>query len=211
MPAKGTGSGTRVSSSEIADHANTRLFFEENGYLGPYTLFAPDEMASLWKEIRIRVLDQRNVAYPGSKMNYDRHLDLKLLSDIVSNTKVTDLVSAVLGSQPEPGSGRPEVKDSLSELSGQHLGTRPVPEPLGDCGNGVVGHLEERQQIHGHAHITQRVVYAIDIRQDLVGPDDFDHSRHRRQYALHREKLGDQPGRRTQPGWGVLRPGYAQS
>ena len=55
-------------------------FFYQNGYLVRFTLCQPDEMTSLFEEVRIRtLLDTHNAPFPKSKLNYDRHLDLPAL------------------------------------------------------------------------------------------------------------------------------------
>jgi non-haem Fe2+, alpha-ketoglutarate-dependent halogenase len=72
-------------------------FFYENGYLGPFTLYQPDEMTSLFEEVRIDLLDTREAPFPKSKLNYDRHLDLRPLNQIISHPKVVHRISSILG------------------------------------------------------------------------------------------------------------------
>lgn len=72
-------------------------FFEENGYLGPFTLFEPEEMTALWKEIRIGLLETENAPFPTSKLNYDRHLDMSLLNEMICHPKIVDRMSSLLG------------------------------------------------------------------------------------------------------------------
>ncbi len=72
-------------------------FFYENGYLGPFTLFQPEEMTSLFEEVRMDLLDAHNAPFPNSKLNYDRHLDLPQLNQIINNPKVVHRISSILG------------------------------------------------------------------------------------------------------------------
>lgn len=74
-----------------------KAFFDENGYMGPFTIYQPEEAEALWKKVRIELLDKNNAIYGGNKMNYDRHLDVKTLSDIVSHPDIVRRVQAVLG------------------------------------------------------------------------------------------------------------------
>jgi non-heme Fe2+,alpha-ketoglutarate-dependent halogenase len=78
-----------------AEHGRT--FFDENGYMGPFTIYEPGEADALWKKVRIELLDKKNAIYRGNRMNYDRHLDIKSLSDIVSHPEIVRRVQAVLG------------------------------------------------------------------------------------------------------------------
>ncbi|MDJ0627459.1 MAG: chlorinating enzyme [Rhodobacter sp.] len=72
-------------------------FFYKNGYVGPFTLFEPEEMAEIWEEVRMDLLDSTNAPFPGSKLNYDRHLDMPSLNAIISNPKIVDKISSILG------------------------------------------------------------------------------------------------------------------
>ena len=72
-------------------------FFYQNGYLGPFTLCQPEEMVSLFEEVRMDLLDTHNAPFPKSKLNYDRHLDLQALNQIINNPKVVHRISSILG------------------------------------------------------------------------------------------------------------------
>lgn len=72
-------------------------FFDENGYIGPFTIFEPEEAAAMWNKVRMQVLDKKNAIYGDNKMNYDRHLDIKILSDIVSHPAIVSRVQNILG------------------------------------------------------------------------------------------------------------------
>jgi non-haem Fe2+, alpha-ketoglutarate-dependent halogenase len=78
--------------------------FKRDGYIGPFTIYTPDEIDELWHQARIEVLDRTHAAYPLDELagatniaNYDRHLDIDFLTDHVCNSKVVDRVVSILG------------------------------------------------------------------------------------------------------------------
>jgi non-heme Fe2+,alpha-ketoglutarate-dependent halogenase len=72
-------------------------FFYKNGYAGPYTLYEPEEMTRIWESVRMDLLDTDAAVFPNSKLNYDRHLDLGSLNQIISHPRLVDRVSSILG------------------------------------------------------------------------------------------------------------------
>ena len=83
-------------------------FFKKNGYIGPFTLYSPDEMKLLWRRIRADLLDRSQAAYPapdakpGDRVsndisNYDRHLDVDPLAAHVCRPEIVHRVRSVLG------------------------------------------------------------------------------------------------------------------
>jgi non-heme Fe2+,alpha-ketoglutarate-dependent halogenase len=87
----------RLSDSELAS-------FQRDGYIGPFTIYSPEEMDRLWQQARIQVLDRSHAAYPLDERagatniaNYDRHLDIDFLTDHVCNAKIVDRVASLLG------------------------------------------------------------------------------------------------------------------
>jgi non-heme Fe2+,alpha-ketoglutarate-dependent halogenase len=72
-------------------------FFYQNGYVGPFTLYEPDEMTRIWEEVRLDLLDTSAAPFPDSKLNYDRHLDMLALNRIISHPKLVDRISSILG------------------------------------------------------------------------------------------------------------------
>jgi non-heme Fe2+,alpha-ketoglutarate-dependent halogenase len=80
-------------------------FFDKNGYLGPITIYSPDEMTELWRNAQRAALDRSFAAYPEvdkssgapNIFNYDRHLDMDLLAEHVCNRKIVDRVASILG------------------------------------------------------------------------------------------------------------------
>lgn len=74
-----------------------KLFFDENGYIGPFKVYEPEAVEEMWKKVRIQLLNKQNAIYGGNKINYDRHLDVKALSDIASHPEIVRRVQSVLG------------------------------------------------------------------------------------------------------------------
>jgi non-heme Fe2+,alpha-ketoglutarate-dependent halogenase len=74
-----------------------KAFFDENGYIGPFTIYQPEETEAMWKKVRVQLLDKKNAVYGNNQMNYDRHLDNKILSDIVSHPAIVRRVQSILG------------------------------------------------------------------------------------------------------------------
>jgi non-haem Fe2+, alpha-ketoglutarate-dependent halogenase len=74
-----------------------KQFFDDNGYAGPFTLYDPEEMTRVWEDVRIELLDTANAPFPGSKLNYDRHLDVPALNRLISHPRVVHRISSILG------------------------------------------------------------------------------------------------------------------
>lgn len=81
----------------LAEKEAEKTFFADNGYIGPYKIYEPETVEAMWQKVRLQLLDKKNAVYGDNKMNYDRHLDVKLLSDIVSHPDIVRRVQNVLG------------------------------------------------------------------------------------------------------------------
>ena len=77
--------------------AGEKEFFYKNGYAGPFTLYEPEEMNQIWEDVRADLLDTSDAAFPDSRLNYDRHLDLPELNRMISHPKLVDRISSILG------------------------------------------------------------------------------------------------------------------
>ncbi|MEW1614259.1 MULTISPECIES: chlorinating enzyme [unclassified Streptomyces] len=97
-----------MTTSERTDFSLTEeqiASFHKNGYIGPLTVYTPEEMDRMWKEIRRDSLDRSHAAYPEvdagigapNIFNYDRHLDVDLLAKHICNQKIIDRVASLLG------------------------------------------------------------------------------------------------------------------
>jgi len=76
-------------------------FFDDNGYLGPFTLYSPDEMKAIYRKVRAQLFNRKFAAYDlpldSSVVNYDRHLDVSKLSEHICRREIVDRVSGILG------------------------------------------------------------------------------------------------------------------
>ncbi len=78
--------------------------FETQGFIGPIKVYEPEEMEARWKEIRRSIPDRSRAIYPENSLgavtnlsNYDRHLDIDLLSEHILNRRIVERVSSILG------------------------------------------------------------------------------------------------------------------
>jgi len=76
--------------------------FDSRGFLGPFTLFEPEEMKLHWKQLRLQLFNRTHAVYadtpPSSTLyNYDRHLDNPFLAGLVCRTELVSRVASILG------------------------------------------------------------------------------------------------------------------
>jgi non-haem Fe2+, alpha-ketoglutarate-dependent halogenase len=79
--------------------------FHERGYMGPFTVYSPDEMRRLWRKQRLHLMDRSAAVYDEGDAqagntniaNYDRHLDSAFLADHICRPQIVDRVTSVLG------------------------------------------------------------------------------------------------------------------
>ena len=79
--------------------------FHEQGYAGPFDLYPPEQMKSIFQSIRPKLIDNRNAVYRGGQgvsgvtniSNYDRHLDLDFLAEHICRQQIVDRVASILG------------------------------------------------------------------------------------------------------------------
>jgi len=79
--------------------------FHNNGYAGPFTLYQPDEMKTIWRRQRLLLLDRSDAIYQDEAAvsgatniaNYDRHLDNDFLAEHICRPQIVDLIASVLG------------------------------------------------------------------------------------------------------------------
>ena len=76
-----------------------RRLFKEQGFIGPFKLWEPDEMTAWWKEQRRALLDPRKVerAAFDNPANYDRHLDISGLSRLITQPPLVRRFQALIG------------------------------------------------------------------------------------------------------------------
>jgi len=88
-----------LAQDSLTTAEQDQKLFDDNGYIGPLTILETSEVDSMWKDVRVQLLDKKNAIYGNNKMNYDRHLDVKGLSDIVSHPAIVRRVQNVLRSE----------------------------------------------------------------------------------------------------------------
>jgi len=78
--------------------------FQRDGYFGPFKVYEVEEMKSLWKQERLRLLDCPSPAYQDEVISgntsfagYDRHLDSAFLADHICRPEIVDRVCGALG------------------------------------------------------------------------------------------------------------------
>ncbi|NEQ96889.1 MAG: chlorinating enzyme [Cyanothece sp. SIO2G6] len=79
--------------------------FHQKGYLGPFTLYEPEEMKFLWEQERINLLDRSKAVYQDEDAvsgatnisNYDRHLDVDFFAEHICRPEIVNRVSSILG------------------------------------------------------------------------------------------------------------------
>lgn len=73
--------------------------FDEQGFIGPFKLWEPDQMNAFWKEQRRALLDPRNTerAAFANPLNYDRHLDIPGLGQLITEPALVRRFQALIG------------------------------------------------------------------------------------------------------------------
>lgn len=88
-------------NKKFALTATELALFRRQGFIGPYALYTPEEARERYRLIRAELFDRRYAAYdlPATSpiANYDRHLDVTLLSEHISRSEIVDRVSSILG------------------------------------------------------------------------------------------------------------------
>lgn len=76
-----------------------KALFDQQGFIGPFTLWEPQEMTAWWKEQRKALLDPRNLerATFDNPVNYDRHLDVAGLSSIIGEPAIVRRFQNLIG------------------------------------------------------------------------------------------------------------------
>ncbi|QFG21351.1 chlorinating enzyme [Actinomadura sp. WMMB 499] len=87
-----------LSADELAQ-------FQRDGYLGPFDLYAPDEMERNLRALRPKLLNTKTSVYVEDQAvsgstnlaNYDRHLDVDFLAEHITRPEIVDRVASILG------------------------------------------------------------------------------------------------------------------
>jgi non-heme Fe2+,alpha-ketoglutarate-dependent halogenase len=89
--------GQEIGRNDSVVGYDDKAFFDQHGYIGPFTIYEPELVEGLWKKLRVQLLNKKKAIYGANKMNYDRHLDVKILSDVVSHPEIVRRVQSILG------------------------------------------------------------------------------------------------------------------
>lgn len=75
--------------------------FRAQGFIGPFKVYSPEEAQQRYKQIRAELFDRQFAIYDlpmtSPIANYDRHLDVNLLSEHVTRREIVDKVAGILG------------------------------------------------------------------------------------------------------------------
>ena len=73
-----------------------RLAFRDNGYLGPFTLCSPEEMAEIRVELD-RILGEGAKVISEQSPAHNRHLDCRLVHDLASHPAIVQRMASIVG------------------------------------------------------------------------------------------------------------------
>ncbi|MEU6687695.1 chlorinating enzyme [Streptomyces sp. NPDC046832] len=94
---------TTSQQTSFALTSDERAQFERDGFLGPIKIYEVEEMEERWKNIQRQLRDRSHAIYPenggkaSSISNYDRHLDIDLLSEHIMKQEIVERVASILG------------------------------------------------------------------------------------------------------------------
>ncbi|MCW8129173.1 MAG: phytanoyl-CoA dioxygenase family protein [Planctomycetota bacterium] len=97
--------------------AQEKTFFDENGYLGPYTLCSPEEMAGIREQIVQEVLT-RNPTTFKTFAHQSRHLDCRVVYDLCAHPAIVERMAALFG---------PDLVLWRSNFFVKHPGDKEIP------------------------------------------------------------------------------------
>jgi non-heme Fe2+,alpha-ketoglutarate-dependent halogenase len=72
-------------------------FFKENGFVGPFDLYPPDEAPLKWDQAKIEMVLSANKPHDSTIINYDRHLDCNTLSEHVGRPEIVHKLRSLIG------------------------------------------------------------------------------------------------------------------
>lgn len=74
-----------------------RESFVENGFLGPFKVYDQDEAKEIGKKIRVQTQNKEHAPFPESDINYDRHIDVPLLTRHISHPAIVRRLQSLIG------------------------------------------------------------------------------------------------------------------
>ena len=125
--------------------------FHEKGYIGPFTLYSPEEARAVYRKVRAQLLARKCPPYEApvdsAIANYDRHLDVTQLSEHICRPEIVERVRGILGEDvicwrsefiPKPPGAEGtdwHQADTFEHASGEPQLVWPEGEDLGGCIN----------------------------------------------------------------------------
>jgi non-heme Fe2+,alpha-ketoglutarate-dependent halogenase len=73
-------------------------FFKENGFVGPFQLYSPEDALARWNRAKLEMVLSKNKPHNSKIMNYDRHLDCNTLSEHVTRPEIVSKLRSLMGS-----------------------------------------------------------------------------------------------------------------
>ncbi|MFD2467883.1 chlorinating enzyme [Amycolatopsis silviterrae] len=70
--------------------------FKENGFLGPFDLYAEDEAPLVWSQAMIDMVTSENKPHDSTIINYDRHLDCDTLSRHIAQPAIVHKLRSLM-------------------------------------------------------------------------------------------------------------------
>ena len=95
-----------MSSSDRFDLSEEEVAkFSRDGFIGPFTLYEPEEMEANLRSLRPKLLSSKRSIYGDSGTlsgntnlsSYDRHLDIDFLAQHITRPEIVDRVTSILG------------------------------------------------------------------------------------------------------------------
>ncbi len=75
--------------------------FHAQGFIGPFVLYTPEEMQEIYQEVRAQLFNREFAPYEtpidSAVANYDRHLDINLLSEHICRAEIVGRLQRILG------------------------------------------------------------------------------------------------------------------
>jgi non-heme Fe2+,alpha-ketoglutarate-dependent halogenase len=72
-------------------------FFRENGFVGPFSLYSPEDAVARWNKAKIEMALSKNKPHKSTIINYDRHLDCNTLSEHIARPEIVSKLRSLMG------------------------------------------------------------------------------------------------------------------
>jgi non-heme Fe2+,alpha-ketoglutarate-dependent halogenase len=86
----GDNTSYRLTDSQVQ-------FFKDNGYVGPFDLYDPDDAPLRWDRAKIEMVVSANKPHDSTVINYDRHLDCNTLSEHIARPEIVGRLQSLMG------------------------------------------------------------------------------------------------------------------